>query len=204
MRRLGLALLLIASLGTACDGSDSESTTTSLGVITTAIPDSTTTVVPTTSTAGPSTTEPASLTIHLMSSRLYSPDEKVRISGWVDRLGVEVLVDEVMADTGEHGGASTGFDYEAILEPGEHDIGVTAVDSSGRRTTESLHVIVDPDLEKELAYVQDIDPATDTLVADYIQMLDGDEAIAAAREDGYIGADEDLPGGFYIRNQNPR
>ncbi|HZD22841.1 MAG TPA: hypothetical protein VE569_05490 [Acidimicrobiia bacterium] len=28
-------------------------------------------------------------------------------------------------------------------------------------------------------------------------------AVAAAREDGYIGADEDLPGG-YIRNQNPR
>ncbi len=31
-------------------------------------------------------------------------------------------------------------------------------------------------------------------------MLTGEEAVAAARQDGVIGADEDLPNDFYIRN----
>lgn len=39
-----------------------------------------------------------------------------------------------------------------------------------------------------------------TLVFDPAEMLTGDEAAAAAREDGIIGADEDLPNDFYIRN----
>ena len=39
-----------------------------------------------------------------------------------------------------------------------------------------------------------------TLVFDPAEMLTGDEAVAAAREDGIIGADEDLPNDFYIRN----
>ena len=39
-----------------------------------------------------------------------------------------------------------------------------------------------------------------TLVFDPAEMLTGDEALAAAREDGIIGADEDLPNDFYIRN----
>ncbi len=41
------------------------------------------------------------------------------------------------------------------------------------------------------------------LVVDPAQFLTGDEATAAAREDGVIGADEETPGGFYIRNPEP-
>ena len=39
-----------------------------------------------------------------------------------------------------------------------------------------------------------------TLVFDPAEMLTGDEALDAAREDGIIGADEELPNDFYIRN----
>lgn len=41
------------------------------------------------------------------------------------------------------------------------------------------------------------------LTVDYAEMLTGDEATAAAREDGEIGADETMPNDFYIRNQDP-
>jgi hypothetical protein len=79
-----------------------------------------------------------------------------------------------------------------------------AVDSSGNQTIESLQLIVDPDLEKELAFIQELDRMAKTLVADYIQMLTGEDAVAAAREDGFIGPDDELGNDFYIRNQNPR
>ena len=39
-----------------------------------------------------------------------------------------------------------------------------------------------------------------TLMFDPAEMLTGDEALDAAREDGIIGVDEDLPNDFYIRN----
>jgi hypothetical protein len=41
-------------------------------------------------------------------------------------------------------------------------------------------------------------------VADYVEFLTGDEATIAAREDGVIGEGEETPGGFYLRNRNPR
>ncbi len=41
---------------------------------------------------------------------------------------------------------------------------------------------------------------TTILQVDQAEMLTGDEAVAAARQDGVIGADEDLPNDFYIRN----
>jgi hypothetical protein len=41
---------------------------------------------------------------------------------------------------------------------------------------------------------------TTTIAVDPAEMLTGEEAVAAAREDGVIGATEDLPNDFYIRN----
>ncbi len=41
------------------------------------------------------------------------------------------------------------------------------------------------------------------LVVDLAEFFTGDEANAAAREDGAIGADEETPGGFYIRDPEP-
>jgi hypothetical protein len=38
------------------------------------------------------------------------------------------------------------------------------------------------------------------LILDPAAFLSGDEALAAAREDGFVGADEELPNDFYIRN----
>lgn len=38
------------------------------------------------------------------------------------------------------------------------------------------------------------------LMVDEAEMLSGDAALAAAREDGVVGADEDLPNDYYIRN----
>lgn len=45
--------------------------------------------------------------------------------------------------------------------------------------------------------------AAGALMVDPAQFLTGDEANAAAREDGVIGANEETPGGFYIRNSEP-
>jgi hypothetical protein len=44
------------------------------------------------------------------------------------------------------------------------------------------------------------DAATTIVLVDQAEMLTGDEAVVAAREDGVIGADEDLPNDYYIRN----
>jgi hypothetical protein len=38
---------------------------------------------------------------------------------------------------------------------------------------------------------------------DPAEFLTGDEAVTAAREDGVIGPDEDLPNDFYIRDEDP-
>lgn len=39
-----------------------------------------------------------------------------------------------------------------------------------------------------------------TVAVDAAEMLTGEDAVTAAREDGVIGADEDLPNDYYIRN----
>ncbi|MDH3538857.1 MAG: hypothetical protein OEP52_02580 [Acidimicrobiia bacterium] len=44
------------------------------------------------------------------------------------------------------------------------------------------------------------DAGATTVAADTAEMLNGEAAVAAAREDGVIGADEDLPNDYYIRN----
>jgi hypothetical protein len=44
------------------------------------------------------------------------------------------------------------------------------------------------------------DAGATTVAADTAELLNGEEAVAAAREDGVIGADEDLPNDYYIRN----
>jgi len=44
------------------------------------------------------------------------------------------------------------------------------------------------------------DAGATMVAADAAEMLTGEEAVAAAREDGVIGADEDLPNDYYIRN----
>ena len=48
--------------------------------------------------------------------------------------------------------------------------------------------------------IVDFDRATRSVKVDLAQFLGGDEAIAAAREDGVIGPTQDLPNPFYVRD----
>jgi hypothetical protein len=49
-----------------------------------------------------------------------------------------------------------------------------------------------------------IDPSALSVDADLAQSFGGKAAIAAAREDGVIGPNGDLPNGFYVRNLHER
>lgn len=53
-------------------------------------------------------------------------------------------------------------------------------------------------IDEQFGFVRQV--AGGALVFDPADMLSGSEAVAAARADGVIGADEDLPNDFYIRN----
>lgn len=66
-------------------------------------------------------------------------------------------------------------------------------------TTTTAPPTVDEVLFGELiAFVGEDGAVTVTVALE--QMLSGDEALAAAREDGFIGADEVLPNDYYIRD----
>jgi hypothetical protein len=143
--------------------------------------------------------------IHLSgSTTVFSPDGAVRVSGWVDRPATVTVAGE-SADVFDdpYAGVST-FEAFLDLDPGDHRIDVTATDATGAQQSVVMTVVVDPTLERQLAYVRDIDPVARTVVADYVEFLSGDDATSAARSDGVISDDEELPGGFYLRNQNPK
>lgn len=174
-------------------------------MFTTNQPTPSSTVQPTSTAPVPSTSVASELVLTLRGSPVvYSADGAILISGWVDR-PAEVTVDARAVVTHTEPSGRTSFEHEIVLGPGDHEIEVAAADSASRaRATVSLEAIVDPAFEEQLAFVEELDPETNTLVADYAEMLTGEEARAAAREDGFIGEEEDLPGDFYIRNQNPR
>lgn len=183
------------------DGGSSTAAST-----TTQPPATATTATPTT-TAVVSTTAPVSEppAIHLTgSSTVFSPDGAVRISGWVDR-PASVTVAGTSADVLDdpYAGVST-FEASLQLDSGDHAIDITAVDANETQDSVLLTVVVDPALERQIAYVQDVDAASRTVVADYVEFLTGDDAASAARADGAISDDEELPNGFYLRNRNPR
>lgn len=178
--------------------SSNEPTTTTASSRSTAAPSTT---VPGTSTSEPNST-PA---IHLSGPpSVFSLDGTVTIKGWIDRPAT-VKVGPMTADVIDdpYAGVST-FETVLELQPGEHPITITATDATGSENTVLLSVLVDPTLETHLAYIQDIDLAAGTIMADYVEFLAGEEATAAARADGVISDDEEMPGGFYLRNQNPR
>lgn len=166
----------------------------------------TVTAVTTTTIGAVSTTAPVpeSPVIRVSgSSTVYSLDGAVRVSGWVDRPGSVTVAGtsaEVLVDP--YTGVSA-FEIFLEFEPGVHPIDVTATDATGAQHSVVTTVVVDPALERQLAYVRDIDPPARTVIADYVELLSGNDATSAARADGVISDDEELPGGFYLRNQNP-
>lgn len=210
-----MAVGMLLAAGCGGGNEESQATTTSATLpasttTTTSAPGTTSTIVPPapTSTTVASTGEPP--VIHLAGyTTIYSQDGTLRVSGWLDRPAT-VTVGDTSADVldGQYadlidGGIST-FETVLDLEPGSHAIPITAADSTGLETEIYLSVLVDPALEMQLAMIQEIDLVERTVVADYVEFLTGDEATIAAREDGVIGEDEQTPGGFYLRNRNPK
>ncbi len=137
------------------------------------------------------------------SDTVLSIDGNVTIEGLVSE-PASVTVGGVSADTYGDSGGTTGFFAELSLDTGHHEVPVVATTEAGALVSTVVTVVVDPDMTRELAYITEIDVAAGTIVADYVQWLTGDEARAAAIEDGEIADDQELDDGYYIRNQNPR
>jgi len=135
---------------------------------------------------------------------VFSQDGRVRVSGWLDR-PAEVIVggDSVEVLANQYEGIST-FETVLKLEPGEYRIPISATDARGIKSEVVLSVLVDPELETRLALIDDVDLVERTIVADYVEFLTGDEATAAAREDGVVGENAEAPGGFYLRKLDPQ
>lgn len=217
LRKAAVAIA-IAMLGAGgCGGESGEdqtttstslpaSTTTMSSVPTTTMPTTTSTTVPpssTTSTTRPSSLEPPVIELAGYTT-VYSQDGYLRVSGWLDRPAqVTVGGTPVEVYDNQYDGIST-FETFLELEPGEYAMPITATDRFGLENEIYLSVLVDPALEMQLALIEEIDLVGRTLVADYVEFLIGDEATIAAREDGEIGEDQETPGGFYLRNRNPK
>ena len=189
-------LLVIAS----CAGTDDTQNTI------------TTSTAPTSTQQPPSTGEPSTTTarsgeppvINLAgTTTIYSPDGVIVVQGWVDRPAKVTVgnVDAAVYDDPVSG--VSNFEAELTLEAGNHPITITATDSAGTQNTVVLTVIVDPALERRIVYLKEADLIERTLVVDEVEFLTGNEATSAAIEDGFISADEELPNGYYMRNQDP-
>lgn len=200
-----LAALVLALVVGGCTGTSAVTTTRATAPETTVASPTSATTSPVTSTTLPATSttlEPP--VIHLAGyTTVYSRDGNVRVSGWLDR-PADVTVGGMPAEVRDEPSGLATFETVLELETGPHAITVAATDAQGLTNEIAVSVLVDPNLEVQIAFVQDIDLMERTVVADYVEFLSGDEATAAAREDGVIGEDEETPGGFYLRNRNPR
>ncbi len=93
-------------------------------------------------------------------------------------------------------------------QPGVYDMRFHATLPDGKTERTSIFVFYLPDATRQFAFIRDIDSDSGQpqLIVDYADFLGGEEAVQAAIEDGELPpdqADEGLPNGFYIRNQNP-
>jgi hypothetical protein len=78
-------------------------------------------------------------------------------------------------------------------------LSTTTTTEAPSTTTTTAPPAVDETVFGELVSFEGEDGAVTVTVA-LEEMLTGDEAVAAAREAGFIGEDEDLPNDFYIRD----
>ncbi len=198
MQRL-LVFVVIAFVIAAC-GTTSSDTTIPPTTSPTTAPSTTTSAPTTTSTSLPGDQTPPTITVW-SGLHWYSKDGVVIFSGRVDEPAT-VAVDGVPATVDPVVGGTAEWSTEIDRQSGIHEIVITAEDKAGNQTELSVTLTVDPDLEVVFAYLTDFDGSAVT--ADYAQWFTGEEANAAARQDGEIGADETVPNDFYIRNENPR
>jgi hypothetical protein len=137
------------------------------------------------------------------STTVHSRDGRLRVGGWLDQ-PAEVMVGDTPADViADPLSGLSAFEAVVDLQPGPHAITITATNSHGLENSIVLSVLVDPALETETAWIRDVDLRTRAVVVDSVEFLTGDEATAAAQEDGVIEEGEELPGGFYLRNPDP-
>lgn len=193
--RTRLAVPTVLLMITACGGA----TTTSTTATTPSVPP------PTTTTTAPTTTPETAVDPPIISvtggTTWYSPDGQFGLSGTVDRHS-EVLIDDAEVFSESLADGSTGWSASLERAEGANEVAVVARDSEGREARITLSLIVDRDLELQLAYVTGVEEGA--VSADYLQWFTGEEANIAAREDGAIPADETVPNPFYIRNDNPQ
>lgn len=190
--RLGVQVMLL--MVAACGGVATSSSTT---VLPSAPPPTTKTTAPTT----PETAVDPPIISMTGGTTWYSPDGRFELSGTVDRHS-EVLIDNAGVSIEDLPDGSTRWSATVERAEGANEVTVVARDSEGRQADITLSLIVDPDLELELAYVTGIEEGV--VSADYVQWLTEEEANIAARDDGAIPADETVPNPFYIRNDNPQ
>ena len=202
-----VVLIFLTGMAAGCVIVDSETSSEGTGPTVSPVPSSSTTIPASSTSATTATTTMVaeSIAIHLTGPTTgYSADGGYTIGGWTDRAST-VVVGSVSVEANED--PVTGlapFEVTVELEPGAHRIEVTATDStSSATTTVGMDVIVDPAIEMPIAYITTVDGDSRTITADYVEWLTGDEARDAALADGAIGSGEELPGDFYIRNQNP-
>lgn len=200
-----VGLFLLAGCSEATD--DTATATTSVTSSTTqqALPTSqpsTTTRATAPSTTTPHTGEPPVINL-AGATTIYSPEGVFVVQGWLDRPAKVTVgnIDAAVYDDPVSG--VSNFEAELTLEAGNHPITITVTDMTGAQNTVVLSVIVDPALERRIVYLQDVDLIERTLVVDEVEFLTGNEATSAALEDGFISADEELPDGYYMRNQDP-
>lgn len=88
------------------------------------------------------------------------------------------------------------------LEPGDNTIEVLAISpiETQRPAIASITVQYLPDAERRLAFIGEVRPGDFEITVDFAEWLTGEEADAAAEEDGYIAPGEGVPNGYYIRN----
>jgi hypothetical protein len=200
-----LILLLVA----ACSSTPGDSpTTTSVATTeptTTAAP-TTTTSVATTSTEASTTTLAATTgpVLRLAGSTVvYTPTGEVHVEGWVEG-PASVTVGGVDAETYDNPDARTDFWADLTMDVGTSDVEVVATAPDGSTSSRTVRIVTDPSFVRQFAFITAVEPETSTVVADYAEWYTGDEAAAAAIEDGEGSGDGTYDLDFYIRNQNDR
>jgi hypothetical protein len=199
-------VLAIALVLASCSSSSSGSTTSSVAP---QLPSSSTTQATTTTTTGASQTTTSTaldpLVITLSGGTVaYTTTGDLSVEGWV-ATPAAVTVGGTPTETHSDPGGRTSFFADLTnMDVGTHDIPIEATTPDGRATTRTLTIVHDPTLDRQFAYIVATTAEPSTVIADYAQWFVGEEADAAATDDGVANADGTVDGGFYIRNVDER
>jgi hypothetical protein len=154
----------------------------------------------------PTTTGPPGVEVHdpvvdiSGPTTFYSSTGEYVLEGWVDE-PAQVTVGGIDATEHVDPGGRTSFWAELALGPGDHEIRVIAITDAGGDAVATMRLIVDPALEERFGYLVEIGSDDSTATVDTAEWLSGEEAVATARADGVIPADQDyIDGDYYIRN----